>query len=144
MIKFSEAMRLGAMLGPQAFGYDFSGEEDAASCAFGAAVSGAGLQIKSVQSVEDEEPEVVGELLRAKYARIAGYVLLPPEWGSLRIIKAECCVAGCKYNDCVLGVVTHLNDNHRWTRQEIADWVEQFEEQTPAPAEIRHEEVTTK
>ena len=26
-----------------------------------------------------------------------------------------------------LAVVIHLNDDHRWTREQIADWVEQFE-----------------
>ena len=52
--------------------------------------------------------------------------------------KAECPVNGpcCGHQlkshwhevgDTLFGIVAHLNDDHLWTREQIADWVEQIE-----------------
>lgn len=104
-MKLSEAIRLGAALKPQAFGHAYSG---ARSCALGAAADAMGID----------------------YYKTNWAAVLSGFTG-----EYHCPVAGCvdsgwmKY---VGLIITHLNDNHRWTRERIADWVESLETQSPA------------
>ena len=34
------------------------------------------------------------------------------------------CPAGCKKQIPIGAMIVHLNDDHRWTREQIADWLE--------------------
>lgn len=38
------------------------------------------------------------------------------------------------YDHVLFGVARSLNDEHRWTREQIADWVETIEQQQDQPA----------
>lgn len=93
-LRLSEAIRLGAMLKPQAFGTWFDGE---GTCALGAAIDALGITESNV-------------LLLAQ--TIVG--------------RARCPVCGC--DGAQFHLVPHLNDDHHWTRERIADWVEQQEQ----------------
>lgn len=102
-MRLSEAIREGAKLRPQAFGYyvDSSG-----SCSIGAAAEGIAGYNPSGQ---------VCAILSA-----AGH------WPTL---KAP---SHCPEKDCeirpdanVEAVCLHLNDDHRWSRERIAEWLEQ-------------------
>jgi hypothetical protein len=111
-MNLSDAIRLGAMIRPQAFGDLFLDHE---SCAMGAAYEAAGLM--------DEHTERRLELVPLQ------------RWDDLTratfpILKTK--GVGCPMcgHDDGLGlafVISHLNDRHRWTREQIADWVETVE-----------------
>lgn len=115
-MKLSEAMRLGAMLKPQTFGWftDAAG----GTCAMGAATDAAG-----------------GHCLQ--------------EWSAvLRVSVATCPACGVTVRTgrgtyAGGALIVHLNDNHRWTRERIADWVETVERereaQLPTDAQVARE-----
>lgn len=96
-MKLSEAIRLGAMLKPQAFGKLSDG---VGTCALGAAEDAVGM------------------------SWFAAWPLQHPAF------TAGC--PACKYVPDVIDQATpaHLNDVHRWTREQIADWVESIEPST--------------
>lgn len=101
----SEAIRLGAMLKPQGFRSMASYASSHATCALGAAADALGL--------------ACGTALDLRYP-----------WLSKRI--EGCDVGGthrCREIETLLETVWHLNDQHRWTREQIADWVETIEQQ---------------
>lgn len=113
----SEAIRLGALLKPQRV-LDF--ESDDASCALRAAADAVGL---------------------------TGYPIPYTElWRKFDVLHkwAACPVDGCwsvVYVDAPIAhVIMHLNDQHEWTRERIADWVEGFElEPEGRSAKVREE-----
>lgn len=107
-MKFSEAIRLGAMSTKQVFGLsyrkDLITEEITHTCALGAAL------------------HAVGGLGAA----------WPTEWNWAYEILAHCPVRHCAHRTpletpCVLTVTAHLNDSHHWSREKVADWVAQME-----------------
>ena len=118
-MKLSEAIRLGAMLRPQAFGHLF---RDGASCALGAAGEAAGIA----------DIEAGGWAVGA---------VAPPSWNPIATREADCpvCVHGFltlrKKHDAH-AVIVHLNNDHRWTREQIADWVATIEAQHEAAAPV--------
>jgi hypothetical protein len=67
-------------------------------------------------------------------AGISAYDQLPAAWNRLRAFQAKCPCAECADRVLLeLGcVAVHLNDNHRWTREQIADWVETIEKRLEA------------
>jgi hypothetical protein len=94
-MRLSEAIRLGAMLRPQAFGKMFrTVRGEMRSCALGAAA------------------EALGE---------SPYDSFAPLFDAMRM-----CPMGCGWTS-VGSLIPHLNDEHRWTRERIADWVETVE-----------------
>ena len=113
-ISFSDAIRLGAAQGPQLFGEYLDGH--GGSCAAGAAAIGAGA---------------------ADFP-----------WSRWRVLldRVDCCpvcmcttftrgpVPGIGISQ-VIDVVIHLNNDHRWTREAIADWWD--ENYGEKPAEVR-------
>lgn len=110
-MQLSEAIRLGAMLRPQAFGFYF---EAGKSCAFGAAAEASGT--------------TSGAWGRADL-QIRG------QWPWVFTTRARC--PACLEPHHVRRIVAHLNNDHRWTRERIADWVESYErcvQPEPAPA----------
>ena len=104
-MRLSEAIRLGAMLKPQGFGYQsIDWMRVPATCAYGAALEAVG----EVQSVQLQES------------------ILTKHWPWLKdagvLCPAKGCVGSCIYVQGMY-VVWHLNDIHRWTRERIADYV---------------------
>lgn len=108
-MRLSDAIRLGSMLRPQARGGFasvqvrgwrgwFLGERTMGSCALMAAAEAVGRE------------------------RWTDVLDIWPEWMRL---KAVCPVTGA-WNS-VFSVVWRLNDTHRWTREQIADWIETIE-----------------
>jgi len=93
-MKFSEAIRLGAMMTPQVFRTPLT---DDGACALGAALLAVGAR-----------PE---EAVRSALSR----------WPWASAVSADC--PGCGRSRTVFMVITHLNDRHRWTREQIAKWV---------------------
>lgn len=114
-MKLSIAIRLGAMLRPQIFGTPSDG---IGTCAWGAAHEAAGLM------------KIDGE-------RYYG-IVQPPEWEWTMKggpIGESCVCPVCGESTYIARVMSvHLNDTHKWTREAIADWVQQVEESLePAP-----------
>lgn len=110
-MRLSEAIRLGAMLKPQ--GFDDYRTDDGRTCAVGAA------------------QEAMGGA--------AAFVA----WQQLEhTVGGHCPLCGLtKTEDGVrINVVPHLNDCHRWTREQIADWVETVEPRSTEPATAPVEE----
>jgi hypothetical protein len=105
-MRLSEAIRLGAMMKPQAFGASF---HDGRTCALGAALDAIGRVRECYLNAPDY------------WAMLVNYVAEP--------VTGEMCL--------VLSAIRELNDQHRWTREQIADWVETIEarstETTTAP-----------
>jgi hypothetical protein len=93
-MKLSEAIRLGAMMRPQAFRTLLT---DGGACALGAALLAVGAR-----------PE---EAVRSALNR----------WPWASTVSADC--PRCGRSRTVFRVITHLNDRHRWTREQIAKWV---------------------
>ena len=93
-MKLSEAIRLGAMMMPQAFRTLLT---DDGACALGAALLAVGAR-----------PE---EAVRSALNR----------WPWASTVSADC--PRCGRSRTVFRVITHLNDRHRWTREQIAEWV---------------------
>ncbi len=98
-MKFSEAIRLGSTMFKQGFGGFFPTPDSA--CALGAALAALGL---------------VG---RNKKTRI---------WSEGLLSELPCgcpiCNTPREAQETIVRVVAHLNDVHKWTMNQIADWVE--------------------
>lgn len=118
-MQLHEAIRLGAMLKPQNFGEE-SVPHVHKSCALGAACDALGI--------------VVAHGLDADYAAIQG------RYPALYTHEAEC--PACQDRDVPVSLVWHLNDRHRWTREEIATWLEGIEGQA-TPVESDHSAALT-
>jgi hypothetical protein len=108
-MKLSEAIRLGAMLLPQASG---SIGTMAGSCALGAAADAVGID----RMLDDPT------LYSDPYADLA-------KTFPILATKARCPACGRpdKLGRC--GLIAELNDIHEWTRERIADWVATIEAQ---------------
>lgn len=106
-MKLSEAIRLGAMLRPQAFGVSFDG---VGTCAWGAA------------------DEAMGVKVHPQMSRYPNCGTRRPEWSWTACGMVSCPVCGVPYVASSI-ISLHLNDFHKWTRERIADWVETIEPQ---------------
>jgi len=105
-MKLHEAIRLGAMLRPQAT-HPFGVWN---SCALQAAAEANGVAW-----------------------RCFGYVSLRRIYPHLRVMDGSCPQCGAKHS--LLRVIWHLNDEHHWTREQIADWIETIERAHEAKSE---------
>jgi hypothetical protein len=103
-MKLSEAILLGAMIRPQAFRALFT---DDGACALGGALLAVGAT---------GEPA-----LRSVRTR----------WPWVFTVSADC--PSCGRSGPVFGVITHLNDNHRWAREQTSTWVAEIEPLDPCP-----------
>lgn len=126
-MKLSEAIRLGAMMTKQCYGpysEDRSvfvtrlmgqviGERVAcATCAMGGALLAVGQEDRLRRCTDDVHPEEVFPVLSV-CAPSPAYHTRPVGDGS------------------VFSVIVDLNDEHQWSRERIADWVETVEAQLP-------------
>lgn len=130
------------MLRPQAFGYEWTKvtqrygwfrrglqwlgiiEPPATvkhTCAWGAAIEAAGDDIKFVQGAAP-----LGSLMNARGPATVtgGFFQVPSEWA---MIWQEVACPVCEGKWPGLKLIAHLNDVHRWTREVIADFVEEIE-----------------
>lgn len=101
MMRLSEAIRLGALMGPQVF--DQYENRRGGRCALGGALAAVGIWSY------DETPMA----WRAAVPTLRCPVCDGPLW-----------VQG---DGALMAAVVHLNDWHRWSRERIADWVETVE-----------------
>lgn len=110
-MKLSEAIREGSKIRRQCFGGLFQIENgEIKSCALGAALEGAGLYTPS------EEELLVHTPLLNKWPELGGGCYLCPSFRHPSEDTEETCLEL---------LIEHLNDVHRWTRERIADWLEQ-------------------
>lgn len=124
--RLSEAIRAGAKLHPQCFGKLFLadrhpigeqpwriGGQIVATCALGAASEALGEDLLQLQ--EDN--------LHLHYP-----------WGTDYVNCPTCTAA---HAGPVFSIIAHLNDFHKWTREQIADWIESIDPTEPRePREI--------
>jgi hypothetical protein len=103
-MKLSEAIRLGALLHPQCFG-----------------------TLYQIDGPEEDAAIVASCALGA--AEQAGYRW----WAAYGDRRSQPCPDGCALHSAMAGMIQHLNDKHRWTRERIADWVELQEGLQRAP-----------
>lgn len=111
-MKLSEAIRLGAMLKPQGFGLD------------------------SVNWPVSEQTCAVGAALHAVSSPI-GRDLFKVFPIARDLVVCPACNKRAEHGCCI---VAHVNDVHRWSREQIADWVESIERtheaQSPAAGRV--------
>lgn len=117
-MKLSEAIRLGAMLKPQGVLFAL---RNGKTCALGAAM------------------DAIGALPQRRWFKWLPVADLEPakaRWPELnRIIRHPC--SGRKWR--LRRVIWDLNDIRGWSREQIADWVEQIEREqlaSSAPSEV--------
>ena len=122
-MRLSEAIRLGAMMTPQARGV--VEDTDGSRCSLGSAWLAAGLQI--------HEGHLSGGGLgtRPYSGGSHQYVVVPEGWFKLMELYVPCpeCTAVLAGTRTISEQIPHLNDFHRWSRERIADWVELIERQ---------------
>lgn len=103
-----EAMRRGAVLKPQAFDvFRFDG----VTCALGAVADALGLP-------DTNDDDVPLDILAALFPQLTKPALCPAcsfVRGTYRRWR--------KFEEDLMDVVIHLNDDHRWTREAIANWL---------------------
>lgn len=112
-MKLSDAIRLGSMLKPQGYGSRSLWSEDA-SCVLGAAADAVGMSLNAM-----------------RYSR------LMDRWPVLNGPSRVCPVSDCVSwhavpADCLIKILWHLNDTHKWTRERIADFVASVEPPDPS------------
>lgn len=124
-MRISEAIRIGSLLRPQAFGAHFS--EDGGSCATGAAMEAIGIE-PAVPVITDVTT-LIGNPIYVKWRATPGYVrrfdLVCPVCGDPCLDKVYT-ICGNPSPGGLVAIIVHLNNEH-WTREQIADWVEQVE-----------------
>jgi hypothetical protein len=101
-MKYTDAIRLGATLAPQAFGMSY---DDGAICA------NAGAFVAAGGSAIDQMPDDYHSA-----------VFLHGCWPGLR--QRVHCPVECGIESSVCGIAAHLNDAHRWTRNQISDYLD--------------------
>lgn len=111
-MKLSEAIRLGALTGPQCFELICL---DDATCAIGSAF------------------KAIGKLNVLSFT----YQQFRVEFPIVLIVDQQPCPACGDELHLSFGhsLIPHLNDTHRWTRERIADWVEGIERAQEAKIE---------
>ena len=112
-MKLSEAIRLGSMMRPkQTFGM-FVDIDNNSSYAIGAALEAIGMEANGTFA-----PTVSYEILFNHFT---------PDMGNIR---SKCPIRNCPINfdkENIVQLIVHLNDDHRWSRERIADFVESLE-----------------
>lgn len=119
-MKLSEAIRLGAMLKPQAFNGTVTAD---GTCALAAAAEALGIA------------PVLLNVDTGEY--VVSYGALSAAFPSLETHEVALPCKPCEYTVESEGTrplqsaIFHLNDSHKWSRERIADWVQTIEDQQP-------------
>ena len=112
--ELASAIRAGAERRPeQAFGDYFVGRR--ASCALGAAYEGI---YRLASDMSGQRPT---RDLTTFFDCLEGTI-------------RACPIEGCKKRLLLSAMIVHLNDFHEWSREKIADWLEENGTAKPAPA----------
>lgn len=106
-VKLSEAIFLGSKLSRQAFGKML--RIDGSRCAFGAAMDAMGADLKTTS---------------------------PKEFWPWTLTEMYTCPECSEVGKANFIIATHLNDQHRWSREKIADWVASVEPSEPVSTQI--------
>lgn len=129
-MKLSEAIRAGAKIRPQGFGSFFpvvrrwfGVKREKLSCAMGAAFEGGSCKTK-IETVSRAFIGREGQLIQA--GETVESVYPHDEWVPVLTLTQSC--PQCEKQDNVNNVIQHLNDDHKWKREEIALWVARMEE----------------
>lgn len=123
-LKLSEAIRLGAMLKPQSRTNMI--DRDGGTCALGSALDAIG-ELPSYETWSGMPSTAACEVLVNALWRA---------WPMLRSTVTHP-LDGMEWS--VGAIVPSLNDDYRWTREAIADWVETIEAQQAQPVtEVAH------
>lgn len=137
-MKLSEAIRLGSLLRPQ--GYRKYASADGRTCALGAALEAIGIRPRFGEGQEGEEAmfkEAMSTPSFKEWATDLGGKNPPcPVCGDMEFRGRKSMHDGTPHKRNVSSVIIHLNNDHEWTRGEIADWVATFEAES-APVETR-------
>ena len=125
--EMAAAVRRGAAHGKQTRGQYFnfrfrSGKQLVDSCAVGAAMLG----MARLSSVTVDEKHVVGRLeagkFRSQYRIFETRHLCPGQMTRWQCFNGQS--TECVGEPNLFTMITHLNDFHCWTREEIADWLD--------------------
>jgi hypothetical protein len=142
-MRLSEAIRLGAMLGSQARGslnrqrrkYVFFGPVVNEYCALGGAFAASGAKpvwhVRQSAGVDDHASSFRGSA-RTSYKAGDTYLVIEHQFSAFMHRLVACPV--CGFEAPLFKVIPTLNDDHRWTREQIADWVQTIEEANAAKA----------
>lgn len=112
-MRLSDAIRLGAMWSPQ--GYLELAAKDGGTCALGAAALAMGVDPAAHEAMRYAVLEVRWPVLDDP-ARCPACSRLKSAWRRFRQEEVY-----------VEDVIIHLNDDHKWSRERIAQWVEAIE-----------------
>src|SRR5688500_8350691 len=107
--ELARAIRLGAARRPQCFGSYF--DERGGSCALGAAYDG----MYELPRQEKEQGEIIPRHLERLFHCLEDVVKRCPEMSA-----AE---QACRKRLPLGAMIVHLNDDHGWTREQIAEWL---------------------
>lgn len=126
-LKLSEAIREGAKLKPQGSdtffsvaGYDRKeGLYKHSTCALGAAFDFIEGEVDDSEVAVWSNDEIEDTLVFA-FPLLKGVE-------DVKCPGRDCALFGGRHDSTLFNVITTLNDAHGWEREEIADWVEQFE-----------------
>lgn len=143
-MKLSEAIRAGAKIRPQARGAlvrlrwwaAFWPFTKPASCALGAAFEAVGCEPRP-ETPEEFERGRARPFRGEQTSAPAQIIEHPLEWNAVWYSTIYC--PQCDVSDAVYRLVPHLNDDHKWKREEIALFVERLEnavEETQAPEPV--------
>jgi hypothetical protein len=119
-MKLSEAIRMNGMMKPQGFGIRALYSKEA-PCAIGGA-----LQVVGATQTHETLAKIWPWVSRNTRC---------PGCDSTGDSSLRCEALRRREFDLTLNILWHLNDQHKWTRQQIADWVETVE-----PAESAQEQ----
>ena len=111
-MKLSEAIRLGSLLGPQLFGILHN--DAGGTCAWGAAL-----------------------VAVSHFRWDRGFVMGIWPWVLSDI--SPCPADNCDKQHRAYYMIVHLNNDHRWTREHIADWIATIELVETAPVDREEE-----
>lgn len=109
--ELAKAIRLGSLRRPQCFGSYF--DERGGSCALGAAYDG----MYEMPREKREPGEIVPRNLERLFHCLEDVVKKCPE-----MIEATPAVQ-CRKKLPLGAMIVHLNDDHGWTREQIAEWL---------------------
>jgi hypothetical protein len=109
MAKLSELMRQGAATRPQAFG-DYTDASHCCTCAMGAVYEAITGKLPHPEAEDGTACSVVNTIIYLETdILLSGYIVVDP-------ISHE--------SQNLSSIISGLNDELRWTREEIADWLE--------------------
>lgn len=137
-MKLSEAIRAGAKIRPQAFGSLEQTEivtervgwfkqrlrREKRTCALGAAFEAQSCGSHTETHYGEPEKSFRGGRQITKGQQVT-VIENPTEWNE--VFQALTICPQCGQEDDGKRTITHLNDHHKWTREEIAQWVERVE-----------------